>query len=109
MNNLRNKVQLIGHLGKDVEIKEFKNGSSIAMVSIATKEIYQNAKGEKVVDVQWHSLVGWGKLAEMMQVFFKKGKEVAVQGRLTHRTFEDKEGKARFISEIIVSDFMLLN
>ena len=109
MNNLRNRVQLIGHLGKDVEFKELENGNELARVSIATKEIFQNSKGERVVDVQWHQLVGWGKLAEMMQVLCKKGKEVAVQGKLTHRTYEDKNGQMRFLSEIVVNEFMLLN
>ena len=109
MNNLRNKVQLIGNLGKDVEFKELENGNAIARVTIATKEVYQNPKVEKIVDVQWHNLVGWGKVAEIMQVLLKKGKEVAVQGKLTHRSFEDKEGRKRYISEIIVKEFMPLN
>ena len=109
MNNLRNKVQLIGNLGKDVEFKELENGNAIARVTIATKEVYKNPKGEKIVDVQWHNLVGWGKVAEIMQVLLKKGKEVAVQGKLTHRSFEDRQGQKRYISEIIVKEFMPLN
>lgn len=109
MNNLRNHVQLIGNLGKDVDFKDLENGNSIARVSIATKDIYKNGNGERIVDVQWHHLIGWGKIAEIMQVLLKKGKEVAVQGKLTHRTYEDKEGKTRYLSEIVVSEFMLLN
>ena len=109
MNNLRNKVQLIGNLGKDVEFKQLKGGNAIARVTIATKEVYKNPKGEKAVDVQWHNLVGWGKVAEMMQVLHKKGKEVAVQGKLTHRSYEDKDGQKRYISEVIVEEFMPLN
>lgn len=109
MNNLRNKVQLIGHLGKDAEFKTFDNGNTLARVSIATKEVFHNSKGEKVVDVQWHQLVGWGKLAEMMQVLCKKGKEVAVQGKLTHRTYEDDNGQMKYLSEVVVSEFMLLH
>jgi len=109
MNNLRNKVQLIGNLGKDIEWKQLDNGNSIARATIATKEIYKNADGEKVVDVQWHNLVGWGKVAEIMNVILKKGKEVAVQGKLTHRTYEDKDGQKRYISEVIVSEFMPMN
>ena len=109
MNNLRNKVQLIGNLGKEVEYKELENGNAIARVTIATKEVYKNPKGEKVVDVQWHNLVGWGRVAEIMQVLLKKGKEVAVQGKLTHRSYEDKSGQKRFISEVIVEEFMPLN
>ncbi len=109
MNNLRNKVQLIGSLGKDVDFKELKDGNSIARVTNATTEVYQNAQGEKVVDVQWHNLVGWGRIAEIMQVLLKKGKQVAVQGKLTHRSYEDKEGQKRFISEVVVNEFMPLN
>lgn len=109
MNNLRNKVQLIGSLGKDVDFKELGDGNSIARVTIATREVYQNAQGEKVVDVQWHNLVGWGRIAEIMQVLLKKGKQVAVQGKLTHRSYEDKEGQKRFISEVVVNEFMPLN
>lgn len=109
MNNLRNKVQLIGSLGKDVDFKELGDGNSIARVTIATREVYQNAQGEKVVDVQWHNLVGWGRIAEIMQVLLKKGKQVAVQGKLTHRSYEDKEGQKRFISEVVVNEFIPLN
>jgi len=106
MNQLRNHVQLIGNLGKDVELKQLKGGKAIARAVIATKEIYRNPQGEKVVDVQWHNLVGWGKVAEIMPVLLKKGKQVAVQGKLAHRSFEDKNGQKRYISEVIVSEFM---
>ncbi len=109
MNNIRNRVQLIGNLGKDVEFKQLENGQSLAKVSIATKDVYKNAKGEKVVDVQWHNLVGWGKTADNMQVFMKKGKEVAIQGKLRHRTYDDKEGVKKYTSEIWVNEFLLLN
>ena len=109
MNNLRNRVQLIGNLGKDVEFKQLDNGNAITRVPIATKEVIKNQKGEKVVDVQWHYLVGWGKVAEIMQVLLKKGKEVAIQGKLTHRTYEDSEGTRRYLSEVVVSEFMLIS
>ncbi|MCO6477374.1 MAG: single-stranded DNA-binding protein [Phaeodactylibacter sp.] len=109
MNNLRNKVQLIGNLGKDVEFKQLKDGNAIARATIATRDVYQNPKGEKVIDVQWHNLVGWGRVAEIMQVLLKKGKQVAVQGKLTHRSYEDKNGQKRYISEVIVDEFIPLN
>ncbi len=109
MNNLRNRVQLIGNLGRDVEIKALDNGRAIARASIATREVYRNESGEKTVEVQWHNLVAWGKLAELMHVMGKKGKEVAVQGKLTHRTYEDKDGVTRFTSEVIVNEFMLIH
>lgn len=109
MNNLRNHVQLIGNLGKDVDFKQLGNGNSIARVSIATKDIYKNGEGDRIIDIQWHYLVGWGRIAEIMNVLLKKGKEVAVQGKLTHRSFEDEKGHTKYRSEIIVSEFMLLN
>ena len=109
MNNLRNSVQLIGHLGKDPEFKRLDGGQSIARLSLATKEIYRNTQGEKVVDTQWHYLVGWGKTAELMHVLLTKGREVAVKGKLTHRSYEDKDGVKRTRSEVIVHEFMLLN
>jgi single-strand DNA-binding protein len=109
MNQLRNKVQLIGNLGKDVEFKTLESGQMLARVALATKDVFKNQKGEKVVDTQWHTLVGWGKTAENMNVFLKKGKQVAINGQLKHRSYEDKEGTKKYVSEIWVSEFMLLN
>ncbi len=109
MNQLRNHVQLIGSLGREVEFKELDSGQAIARAIIDTKEIYRNAKGQRVVDVQRHRLVGWGKIAEIMPVLLKKGKQVAVQGKLTHRCYEGKDGQKRHISEVIVSEFMPMN
>ena len=109
MNNLRNNVQLIGNLGKDVDFKQLGNGNAIARVSIATKEVYKKTDGEKQVDTQWHQLVGWGKVAEIMQVLLTKGKEVAIKGKLSHRSYIDKYGEKRFRSEVVVSEFMLMN
>ncbi len=108
MNDLRNSVQLIGDLGKNVDFKQLENGNALARVSISTREVFKNGKGEKKVDLQWHNLVGWGKVAEIMQVLFAKGKKVAVKGKLRHRSYEDKEGITRFQSEVVVSEFMLL-
>ncbi len=108
MNDLRNSVQLIGDLGKNVDFKQLENGNALARVSIGTKEVFKNSKGEKKVDLQWHNLVGWGKVAEIMQVLFEKGKKVAVKGKLRHRTYEDKEGKVCYLSEVVVNEFMLL-
>ncbi len=109
MNNLRNNVQLIGNLRKDVDFKQLDNGNAIARVIIATKEVYKKNDGEKQVDTQWHQLVGWGKVAEIMQVLLTKGKEVAIKGKLSHRSYIDKTGEKRFRSEVVVSEFMLMN
>lgn len=108
MNNIRNRVQLIGNLGKDIELKKTEAGSSFARVSLATKEIYKNKEGERVIDTQWHQLVGWGKVAEVMEQLLKRGKEVAVTGRLRHRTYQDAEGNTKNISEIVVNEFLLI-
>ena len=109
MNNLRNHVQLIGNLGRDAELKTTENGKSFVRASLATKDIYKNQTGERVVDVQWHQLIAWGKVAENMQIFLKKGKEVAVTGKLRHRSYQDKTGSMRNVSEIVVNEFLLLS
>ncbi|MEM6318422.1 MAG: single-stranded DNA-binding protein [Bacteroidota bacterium] len=109
MNNLRNAVQLIGHLGKDAELKEFGSGRKIAKVTIATNESYRNASGEKVEEVTWHNLIGWGKTAELMQQLMKKGQQVAIQGKLKQRSYEDKNGIKRYVTEVSVTDFLMMN
>ncbi len=109
MNSIRNQVQLIGHLGKDAELIKFENGSNKVNVTIATSESYKNKNGEKVEETQWHNLIAWGKTAEIMGMYFKKGKQVAVSGKLCHRTYQDKEGKDRNVSEIQVNEFTFLD
>ena len=107
MKTLKNSVQLIGHLGKDPEVKTFGDKMKAAF-SIATSETYKNAKGEKVEDTQWHNLVIWGKLAEMAGKYLKKGSEVAIEGKLVHRVYETDKGEKRYITEINVNEFEML-
>ena len=109
MSNLRNNVQLIGRLGKSPEVKQLESGRFVANVSIATNDIYKNAKGEKVIETQWHNLVAWGKNAENFQKILNKGDEVAIQGKLTHRSYEDKDGITRYVTEIVVNEFVKLS
>jgi len=108
MNALRNKVQLIGNLGNDPEIVTLDGGNKLAKFSIATNETYKNAKGEKVTDTQWHNVVAWGKTAEIIENFLTKGNEVAVEGKLTHRSYETKEGDKRYITEIRCNELLML-
>ncbi|MGB5434628.1 MAG: single-stranded DNA-binding protein [Maribacter sp.] len=108
MNALRNKVQLIGNLGNDPEIVNLDGGSKLAKFSIATNETYKNAKGEKVTDTQWHNVVAWGKTAEIVENYLAKGNEVAVEGKLTHRSYETKEGDKRYITEIRCNELLML-
>jgi single-strand DNA-binding protein len=109
MKTLRNSVQLIGNLGMDPEVKETENGKKLAKFSLATTETYRNKQGEKVSETQWHNLIIWGGLADIAQKFLKKGKQVAVEGKLTNRNYDDKEGKRRYITEIVVNDLVLLS
>jgi len=104
MSNLRNSVRLIGRVGNNPETKTFDNGNKVVTCSLATNEVYYNDKNEKVETTQWHNLVVWGKTAEIFEKFVEKGKEIAVEGKLTYRNYEDKEGIKRSITEIVVSE-----
>lgn len=105
--SLRNKIILIGRTGKDVETVNFETGM-LAKVSLATSDHYTNAKGEKIEETQWHNLVAYGKTAELMQKFVEKGKEIGVEGKLTYRNYEDKDGQKRYITEVRVDELLFL-
>jgi single-strand DNA-binding protein len=108
MNALRNKVQLIGHVGQNPEIKNLDGGKKVANVTIATNDSYTNDKGEKVEQTEWHKVVAWGKTAEIIEKYVTKGKEIALEGKLTYRSYEDKNGEKRFVTEIVVHEILLL-
>lgn len=108
MYALRNKVQLIGHLGMTPDIKTTPKGKKWARFSLATNETYRNTQGEKITETQWHNLVAWGRLAELAEKYLLKGKEVAVEGKLVNRSYEDKDGNKRYITEILVSEILFL-
>ena len=106
MNTLRNNVQLVGHLGKDVEFKALDNGKAIAKFSLATNDFFKNAQNEKIQETQWHNIIAWGKTAELMNSMLSKGSEVMVRGKLMTRSYEDKEGLKKYITEITASEFI---
>ncbi|GAA4246569.1 single-stranded DNA-binding protein [Winogradskyella psychrotolerans] len=108
MNTLKNKVQLIGNLGQDPEITNFESGKILAKFSIATNESYKNAQGEKVTDTQWHNVIAWGKTAQIVEKYVTKGKEVAIEGRLTSRSWEDKDGIKRYTTEVLCNELLML-
>ena len=108
MNALRNRVQLIGHVGNDPEIKNLEGGKKVANLTIATNDSYKNDKGEKVEQTEWHKVVAWGKTAEIIEKYVTKGKEIAIEGKLTHRSYDDKNGEKRYITEVVVNDILLL-
>ncbi|EAQ51354.1 MULTISPECIES: single-stranded DNA-binding protein [Leeuwenhoekiella] len=108
MSTLRNKVQLIGNLGNDPEIVNLDSGKKLAKFSIATNETYKNNKGERVTDTQWHNVVAWGKTAEVIENYVTKGKEVAIEGKLTSRSYETKQGEKRYLTEIVCNELLML-
>jgi len=109
MTSLKNSVKLIGHLGKDPEVKRFEGGKILANISLATSETYKNARGEKVTNTQWHKLKAWGKTAEILEKYTKKGSEIAVEGKLEYSNYEDKEGITRYVTEIKINEVLLLS
>jgi len=108
MNTLKNRVHLIGNLGFDPEVREIAKGRKVARISVATNDSYRNASGERVTDTQWHTVVAWGRTAEMVERLLRKGAPVSLEGRLVHRSYETKDGSKRYVTEVVMSDFQLL-
>ena len=109
MNNLKNKVQLIGHLGAAPIIKQFSVDKKIANISLATTVTYYNKEGERISDTQWHRLVCWNKTAEIAEKYLKKGSEIAIEGKITYENWEDKEGNKRYSTKIVVHDLLMIS
>ncbi|MCS6978817.1 MAG: single-stranded DNA-binding protein [Flavobacteriales bacterium] len=107
MNALRNKVQLIGNLGKDPQVMEVGSGVTLVRFSVATTEYYKSSKGT-TRDTQWHAVTAWGKTGELAARLLKKGSLVALEGRLVSRSYEDKQGHTRNVTEIRLNDFLVL-
>jgi single-strand DNA-binding protein len=109
MKNLKNTVRLIGNLGADPEIKTLTDGKMVARFPLATSENYKNKKGEKVTDTQWHNIVAWGNLAKIAEKVCHKGYRVAVDGKLTNRSYEDSKGVKKYITEVVADELMVIN
>ena len=103
MNNLRNRVQLIGRIGQAPEIKTLEGGNKVANFSMATNESYTNKKGEKVENTQWHKITAWGTTATIIEKYVVKGQEIAVEGKLQHRSYDDKNGVTHYVTDIVAS------
>jgi single-strand DNA-binding protein len=108
MNALKNKVQLIGHIGNQPDVRTTENGKKWARFSVATNEVYRNAKGEKITETQWHNLVAWGKVADVAEKYLNKGREVAIEGKLVNRSYLDKEGNKKYVTEVQVNEVLML-
>ncbi|PKP09924.1 MAG: single-stranded DNA-binding protein [Bacteroidetes bacterium HGW-Bacteroidetes-4] len=102
----RNRVQLVGNLGMNPEIVSFESGKKLAKFTVATNESFSNGNGKTKTETQWHNVVAWGKLADVAEKELQKGKEVALEGRLTYRQYEDKNKQTRHVTEIVLSNFI---
>ncbi|MCX2836874.1 single-stranded DNA-binding protein [Salinimicrobium sp. MT39] len=107
MNTLKNNVQLSGNVGKTPEIITLSTGRKLAKFSLATRETYTNHKGEKVTDTQWHNIVAWGKMAEMVEQQVPKGREIELEGKLNSRSYEDKNGIKKYVTEVVCRELIL--
>lgn len=108
LNAMRNKVQLIGHVGQDPEIKTLEGGKKLANITIATNDVYYKENGDRVENTEWHKVTAWGKTAEIIEKYVTKGKEIAIEGKLTHRSYEDKEGNKRYVTEVVANELVLI-
>lgn len=105
---MKNRVQLIGRVGQDPEVKNLDGGKKVATITIATNDVYYKDNGDKVEQTEWHRVTAWGKTAEIIEKYVTKGKEIGIEGKLTHRTYEDKNGEKRYVTDIVVNEVLLL-
>jgi len=104
-----NKVILLGHLGADPEVRYTQGGTAVANLRIATNESYNDKNsGERIEKTEWHRVVAWGKLAEIVGQYLTKGRQVYVEGQLQTRQWQDKEGNTRYSTEVRASDLVML-
>lgn len=108
MNNLRNSVKLIGRLGIDPEMREFKEGRKMAKFTIATNESYRNKSGEWVTNTTWHRVVAWGGSASQCERRLLKGVEIALEGKLVNNDYTDKNGEKHYNTQVELQSFVLL-
>ncbi len=104
-----NKVILIGNLGKDPEVRHLDNGAAVAKFSLATNESYKDKSGEWVQSTEWHNIIMWRFLAERAEQYLKKGSSIFVEGKLTHRKYQDKDGVDRYVTEVVANNFRMLD
>jgi single-strand DNA-binding protein len=108
MNKLRNRVQLIGHLGMNPEIKVLESGTKLAKFSLATNDSFTNSNGERVDETEWHNVIAWNKTADLVESYLEKGKEVALEGKLSTRSWEDENGNKKYMTEIVCHEILFL-
>lgn len=109
MTTLRNSVQLIGRLGNDPETTTFGENKTKVRFSLATSDYYKDKAGERVEETQWHNIVAWGNTATIAEKYLNKGKEIAISGKITSRSWDDKDGNTKYITEIIANEIVMFN
>ena len=108
MSTIKNHVQLIGNIGGEPTITNLESGKKVARFSLATNENYKNSKGEKQTETNWHTIVAWGKTAEIIEKYTEKGKEVGIVGKLKTRIYTTDDGNQRYVTEVEASEILLL-
>ncbi|MCF8374680.1 MAG: single-stranded DNA-binding protein [Bacteroidales bacterium] len=103
-----NKVMLIGNVGKDPEVRYFDNGVAKAQFSLATTESYKNKEGQKTELTEWHNVVIWRGLAEVVEKYVKKGDKLFIEGKVKTRSYDDKDGNKKYITEIVADNMSML-
>ena len=103
-----NKVILVGNTGKDPEVRHLESGITVASFSLATSETYKNKSGDKVTNTEWHNIVVWRGLADVAEKYIKKGTQLYVEGKIRSRSWDDKDGNKRYITEIVADNLQLL-
>ena len=104
-----NKVILIGHLGKDPEVRHLENGTSVANFTLATSESYKDKAGNRIDQTEWHNIVVWRGLADVAEKFLKKGSQIYLEGKIRTRSWEDQTGNKRYTTEIVADTFNMLS
>jgi single-strand DNA-binding protein len=103
-----NKVILVGNVGKDPETKYLDENTAVCKFSLATSEVYKNRNGEKVEQTEWHNIVLWRGLAQVAEKYVKKGSQLYIEGRIRNRSYDDKDGIKRYITEIVGDNMQML-
>ena len=108
MSSIKNHVQLTGNVGQEPSLTQLESGRKVARLSLATNENYKGNKGEKRTDTNWHTVVVWGKTAEIIENYATKGKEIGIVGKLKTRTYTTDDGNQRYVTEVEANEILLL-
>ena len=103
-----NKVILVGNLGKDPELRYTPSGAAVVTFSLATSESYKDREGNKQTKTEWHNIVAWRQLAEICGKFLHKGKQIYIEGKIQNRSYDDRDGNKRYISEVVINEMQML-